>query len=344
MATFTAHKAFDTTRIPQEQGQGSQVLAATPTTWRFADAVVDHTYSGGGLAYVDGDAVDGVITGWAMASNGTPLFTLTDTTFLAGPHPDGQPHDIWDVGYLGETGHPVFREQADLAYMLRGNDVVDGSIEADHLAGFEGNDRVSGHAGNDVLRGWSGTDTIDGGAGIDVAGYLGSRASVTVARTPGGWATQGGALDGADALVGVERLVFEHGEALALDLDGNAGMVARIIGAVFGAGALHNPDYVGLGLQFSDGGMSYEDLCLLATNAAGRSAPADIVAALWSNVVGSPIPPAEQSHFVGLLESGMSVGALTAMAADTPQNQQNIGLAGLSATGLAFQYQATLGF
>lgn len=344
MARFTAHKSFDTTRIPQESGTGTQVLAATSTTWRLADAAVDHTYTGSGLEYVDGDATGGVITGWAMASSGTPLFTLTGTTFLAGPHPDGQPQDIWDAGYLAETGHPVFREQADLAYMLRGNDVVDGSDGADHLAGFEGDDQVSGHAGDDVLRGWSGNDTIDGGAGIDIAGYLGTRASVTVARTATGWTAQGGTLDGSDALLAVERLVFEYGEGLALDLDGNAGMVARIIGAVFGAAAVHNREFVGLGLQYGDAGMSYQDLCLLATSAAGRSAPADVVAALWLNVVGSPIPAAEQAHFVGLLEGGTGIGALTAMAADTPQNHANIGLAGLSATGLAFQYQGTLGF
>lgn len=344
MATFTAHKAFDTTRIPGESGQGTQVLAATPTTWRIADTAVDSTYTGSGLEYVAGDATAGVIDGWALASQGTPLFTLTGVTFPAGPHPGGLAQDIWDIGYLGHTGHPVFREQADLAYMLRGDDILHGSDAADHIAGFEGDDRVSGNAGNDVLRGWMGNDVIDGGAGIDIAGYLGSLASATVARSADGWTVQGGTLDGSDALVAVERLVFDGGQGLALDLDGHAGMVARIIGAVFGAAAVTNRAYVGLGLQFSDAGMTYEDLCLLATQAAGRSSPADVVAALWSNIVGAPIPAAEQAHFVGLLASGMSIGALTAMAADTPQNQSNIQLTGLAATGLAFQYQGSLGF
>ena len=36
----------------------------------------------------------------------------------------------------------------------------------------------------------------------------------------------------------------------SLDLDGHAGMTARILGAVFGASSIGNSAYVGIGLNF----------------------------------------------------------------------------------------------
>lgn len=46
-----------------------------------------------------------------------------------------------------------------------GNDVLQGSDQADRLAGLGGDDSLNGHAGNDTLLGGAGRDEIYGGAG-----------------------------------------------------------------------------------------------------------------------------------------------------------------------------------
>ena len=58
---------------------------------------------------------------------------------------------------------------------------------------------------------------------------------------------------------------------LAIDLDGHAGTVVKIIGAVIGSDFVKNPIYVGVGLGYLDKGMSYSDLCLLALKAMGAT-------------------------------------------------------------------------
>jgi hypothetical protein len=76
-----------------------------------------------------------------------------------------------------------------------------------------------------------------------------------------------------------------------LDLSGNAGNVARILGAVFGKAAVANETYAGIGLYYMDGGMSYEGLMQLAINArlGGGASHRAIVGPLQTNVVGSAL-------------------------------------------------------
>lgn len=53
------------------------------------------------------------------------------------------------------------------AYVLRGNDQVEGALDADVLYGFAGNDTLVGKAGDDVLVGGAGKDLLNGGGGAD---------------------------------------------------------------------------------------------------------------------------------------------------------------------------------
>jgi hypothetical protein len=94
---------------------------------------------------------------------------------------------------------------------------------------------------------------------------------------------------------------------VALDFDnymGNAGKVAKLLGAVFGKEAVHNKAYVGVGLRNLDGGMvKYQTLASGALEQTGKTSPADVVALL---------------------------------AAEHPLNAANIDLAGLAQTGLGY--------
>jgi Ca2+-binding RTX toxin-like protein len=226
-------------------------------------------------------------------------------------------------------------------------DTIRGNSSANRLAGGAGDDIINGDAGNDTLSGGAGNDQLVGGSGLDSAQHSGKRSDYALtAKSDGSFqlidqrvfaqvvgGTQG---DGSDILSGVERIRFSD-TALALDLSGNAGKVAKILGAVFGASAVANKTYVGVGLNLIDGGMSYDTLAATAVAVTGKSSSADICSLLWINIVGGAPSSTDIAPFVTMLDSKqMSVGALTTLAADTSQNTARINLVGLAQSGLEF--------
>jgi Ca2+-binding RTX toxin-like protein len=346
VATFTAHSAFNPAAIPMLWDGSSEVIEATATAWTYGDADITYAYEGTGFTYIDDgyDMDDGTITGWSVEVDGTLLFALDGANY-AMHGPDSPVGDIWDNGYLNETGYPVFGAEADLAFMLRGDDTVNGSAFADSLAGYEGDDHIFGNAGNDFIRGWHGNDTIDGGAGLDTAVYLGFRSDVFVTRKTGGFETATFlGIDDIDFVSNVERLVFNNHEAIALDMDGNAGRVVKLLGAVFGAQFVEVESVVGIGLQMADQGMSYEALASLAVSARGVFTHSAVVETLWLNLVGSPIDAANKAAFVGLLDNGMSAGTLAMLAAEESINLSNIDFAKLQQVGVSYTYTGDIGF
>lgn len=182
-------------------------------------------------------------------------------------------------------------------------------------------------------------DDVDGGSGIDTVRYSGARvdydisgsgASLTVTDRTGA--------DGLDRLASVERLQFADGR-VAFDIDGHAGSVAKVLGAVFGQAAVANREYAGIGLRLMDGGMGYQDLMALAIDhrLGGAASHADVVTLLYTNVIGSAPSPAVLAGYVELLDAGLQTRAsLGVLAADTSFNADSIGLAGLFGTGLHY--------
>lgn len=99
-----------------------------------------------------------------------------------------------------------------------------GSSQADTIIGNASQNKFEGRGGNDLL---------DGGDGIDTAVWSGPVANYKLSQTNTGFALQTMMGDeGIDQLHNIERLRFSDG-SLALDLNGNAGTVAKILGAVF---------------------------------------------------------------------------------------------------------------
>jgi hypothetical protein len=133
----------------------------------------------------------------------------------------------------------------------------------------------------------------------------------------------------------VERIIFSDTN-LAIDLNGNAGTTAKILGAVFGKESLSNKNYVGIGLHFLDAGWTYDNLAGLALDAAGAKTNDQIVSLLWTNVIGTKPTAADKQPFIALLQNGMSAGALAHLAADTSFNITNINLVGLAQTGIEY--------
>ena len=85
--------------------------------------------------------------------------------------------------------------------------------------------------------------------------------------------------DDTDYLTNIERLKFSD-KSIAIDLDGNAGTTAKILGAVFGKESVLNKSYVGIGLSFLDAGWTYDNLAGLALDAAGAKTNDQIVSLL----------------------------------------------------------------
>ena len=149
-------------------------------------------------------------------------------------------------------------------------------------------------------------------------------------------ALSGGAID---RLAGMERLAFAD-RSLAFDLDGRAGMVARVIGAVFGHTTLTaRPDYVGIGLALVDEGMAYGQLMQLALDTRlGRGAGNEaVVRLLYENVVGESPSSTEVAFYTGLIADGtFTQASIGVLAAETTLNADRIGLAGTATMGLEF--------
>lgn len=201
------------------------------------------------------------------------------------------------------------------------------------------NNAIVGNGGNNTLQGLGGNDQIDGGAGIDVAAFTAQHSQYSLSAGSSGFQVNDTtAQEGTDSLTNVERLQFADIN-VALDLTGNAGIVARILGAVFGRDSVSNEVYAGIGLDFSDGGMTYEALMQLALDA--RLGPgashAAVVDLLYTNVVGGPPSAQDAQYFTGLLDSGAyTTASLGVLAAETSFNADNINLTGLAQTGLDY--------
>jgi hypothetical protein len=258
-----------------------------------------------------------------------------------------------------EVAPPMTLIGSDLIVGSSGNDRIAGYGGADRLEGSEGNDTlygdgrsefiaVTGEAissvasravdGADILKGGGGNDRLIGGDGLDVAVFEGSRSQYRLTGVGSNALEvfdQVAGRDGVDTLSSMERLQFAD-VSIALDVSGNAGKVAKILGAVFGSAVVSNKAYVGIGLSYLDGGMSYQELAALALSAAGSTSNDAIVTRLWINLVGSPPSDANKTPFLTMLNSGTSVAALVVLAADHEVNSTNIGLVGLSQTGIEY--------
>ena len=200
---------------------------------------------------------------------------------------------------------------------------------------------ITGTAQNDLLSVTTPSATVDGLAGIDTVTLNAAANTFKLQANPTGNLTSFNLVrqdgSGTVSLANVERLTFSD-QKLALDLNGNAGSVAKILGAVFGAGAVARPDFVGIGLSLLDSGqynattlMGYALEVALSKNAS----PQSVVDLLFRNLVGV-LPDAQtQQSFVDLI-SANSPAWLGNLAATHPLNEANIQLTGLQLTGLAF--------
>lgn len=205
------------------------------------------------------------------------------------------------------------------------------------MTGGAGNDWLEAWAGDDILVGGQGDDQLQGGMGVDTAQFSGAYADYSFSKTSSTFSVKDKRIsaDGIDVLTSVERLKFSD-KSVAIDLDGNAGIVVKVIGAVLGHDALKISGIVGTGLRYVDNGMSYADLGSTALNAVGAMTPDAIVSTLWRNVVGTIASESDKAPYIKMLADGYRPGDLVVLAGDFSLNLTKIGLMGLAQTGIEF--------
>ena len=277
------------------------------------------------------------------ASGGPLLSTLNGKTTVVGVLSGGTSNSAVYAG-LHASGNWAWLNAA----LASNDDLIAGVLQTvfvgmagdDNLIGNSLANTLRGGAGNDVLMGAGGDDTLDGGAGLDTAVFTGVRSAYTVAVSGGTVVVTDliAGRDGRDTLTSVERLRFAD-KSLALDIPGNAGTTALILGAVFGKTAVANQNYVGIGLRLLDGGIGLTELVQIALDArlgTGASNEA-VVVDLYTNVVGVAPGAFELAYYTGLIQSGQYTPAgLAVLATLTSENSVNINLTGLASSGLEY--------
>ncbi len=209
---------------------------------------------------------------------------------------------------------------------------------SNEIRGSALNDSLNAVNGLHVFRGLAGNDSIRGSSEhIDTAAYFGARSDFNL-KIINGLPVE--VLDkfgneGTDSFSSIERLSFSN-LSMAFDINGNAGATAKLLGAVFGKDSLANKQYIGIGLNLLDAGMSMSALATLAVEAANLKTNDQIVSTLWKNVFGTTASISDKAPYVKLLDDGMSPGTLAWLAADSDFNKVNINLVGLAQTGIEY--------
>ena len=195
---------------------------------------------------------------------------------------------------------------------------------------------------NDTIKGQPGTDFFDGGLGIDTVVYNGPQERYSITKSGNRYVvSEPTGSDDTDYLSNIERIQFSNGK-VALDLGGNAGQAARLIGALLGPSFIKDKALAGVVLGLIDQDYSIESIANLGLNTsfylalAGSTKHEDFVNHVFRNVVGRPPEAIEQKTYVDMLNAGTSQAALAVMAAGTEFTASQIGLTGLTSHGWDF--------
>ena len=195
---------------------------------------------------------------------------------------------------------------------------------------------------NDTIKGQPGTDFFDGGLGIDTVVYNGPQERYSITKSGNRYVvSEPTGSDDTDYLSNIERIQFSNGK-VALDLGGNAGQAARLIGALLGPSFIKDKALAGVVIGLIDQDYSIESIANLGLNTsfyltlAGSTKNEDFVNHVFRNVVGRPPEVNEQKTYVDMLNAGTSQAALAVMAAGTEFTASQIGLTGLTSHGWDF--------
>lgn len=217
--------------------------------------------------------------------------------------------------------------------------LVQGTDRSDLLLDGPADDQILGLAGDDLYISFTGHDLVDFGAGLDVAMYFSPRRNFRISGSEKSLEVEDmQGQEGHDTFFNIERLSFAD-KNVALDMDGSAGWVARVIGTVWGQARLADAALVGKGLRLLDNGMSHSALAAAALDAAYGPVRDNetLLKTLYHNVHGvDPIADILGAYVGGIQSGALSQVDVCVLIAGSDHNADQIGLAGLRSTGLEY--------
>jgi serralysin len=224
------------------------------------------------------------------------------------------------VSSISLNGHPLPTSSATYVRIM--GTQVD-TIQGQDAMAWQGELRFTGPLVTGATPIASGTLSVDGGTGIDTVMLSGTHSDWSISQTAFGYSANLVAGGAAVNLSNVERLHFQSGNSVALDMsgDGHGAIAAEVISALFGQAALGVPEYVAAGINLLDQGMTSLQLVALAEatplfhGMAGSGSNADFVNLLFQNVVGRAPSGDEQDLYVSMLNSGAFTQASLGLAA-----------------------------
>ena len=214
---------------------------------------------------------------------------------------------------------------------------------------------INGTSGNDTIFPLGGWDTINGGGGIDTVVIDAKRVNFNISADAN--SSYVDAISGASGqsdtttLNSVERVAFNDGLSVALDtgLNQAGGHAALLLGAVLGQAALAaKKPLVGVAIALFDQGFTLKDLSgavmrldiwgLLANGGNATATNTQIANYLLTTVNKTAPSAATLATAVAALdtETGAAQGNFLWHLAESAENQVQVGLVGLSQSGLAY--------
>lgn len=214
---------------------------------------------------------------------------------------------------------------------------------------------INGTADSDVIFPLGGWDTVNGGGGIDTLVINGQRANFTISGDAN--LSHVDAISGASSMKdlttvnSIERVAFNDGMSVALDMgiSQSGGRAALLVGAVLGQAALADKkQLLGSVIALFDGGSSLKELSgavmrldiwgLLANGGNAGASNTQIANYLLTTITKSAPSAALLAAAVTALDTQTDAaqGTLLANLAESAQNQLQVGLVGLVATGIDY--------
>ena len=188
-------------------------------------------------------------------------------------------------------------------------------------------DSLTGTSQHDQFDGLSGVLEINGLSGIDAVNYDLSTQEITFTSNDNQIVIRDSDYR-QETLYNIERINFTD-KSYALDLDGNAGIAAKIIIATFGSDSLNT--YMSAALSLVDTGSSLDSLCDLVIqngfieNAIGSTDITDFVTEIYTNAMGRVPTSLESAILTGYSDKGTHTKTdLLKLAANSSQVESQI--------------------
>lgn len=248
--------------------------------------------------------------------------------------------------HLSEGHHDFVGTSASTSITSPGQITINFGSVIENLIGSKFSDSLHGNEHNNVFTSNGGSDYIEGGAGVDLlivdlekSKFRLQAKQVNEIEFEFNLDTQANPFFfDTITIKEVERIKLSDAY-IAIDISGNAGITAKILGAFLGVSGLERTELVGVGLNLLDGGMTYEGFLQAALDAVFGPKPsgATLVNHFYGTLTGQSAPQALIDQYGALIDNGgLSPVSLAMQVAENEMNIQNIDLIGLSTTGIEY--------